>query len=178
MGRFFLEVSEAGFDFYANWRRGCKKGEWPWADNGCMYEVMLQLFGGQSYDGKCRVFRVKEFDEEAPEPFTGTGLMRCFNDEMDKLGMGCCGTEARGLDGFAFLTGLKDNFNAHPCDELEISSEAYYKDAERAQIQAHCFHDGMFMVHTKDVEQTYSETSLQRTLALTSRGGGRGNGEL
>lgn len=90
-GVFFLEVSKQGSGFFKSWRSGCRTGEWPWADNGCMYEVLLSLLGGERYGGRCREYREPEFRQQKPEPPTGPQLMKCFNEEMDALGMGCCG---------------------------------------------------------------------------------------
>lgn len=162
-GAFFLEVSRAGRDFFNAWRKECRKGDWPWADNGCMYEVMLQLYGGDAYSGRCRRFRVAEFDAQRPEPPTGTQLMRCFNEEMDRLGKGCCGS-ARGIEGVGFLTGQDNSFNDHPCHELQKNKDL--TSIERSKIAEHCFVDGMFMVHTK--EKSYGTTSALRVKALTT----------
>mmetsp|Transcript_82224 Transcript_82224/g.183662 ORF Transcript_82224/g.183662 Transcript_82224/m.183662 type:complete len:321 (-) Transcript_82224:92-1054(-) len=160
-GVFFLEVSKQGADFLKSWRRGCRTGEWPWADNGCMYEVLLSMLGGERYKGRCRKYREPKLNEERPEPPTGPQLMHCFNEEMDALGMGCCG-KSRGIDGFAFLTGAKDSFNHHPCHELERSRE--FKEVARETIKLHCFEEGMFMVHTKNA--SYVRASLERVRAF------------
>eukprot|EP00420_Gonyaulax_spinifera_P021692 CAMPEP_0197914010 /NCGR_PEP_ID=MMETSP1439-20131203/77693_1 /TAXON_ID=66791 /ORGANISM="Gonyaulax spinifera, Strain CCMP409" /LENGTH=310 /DNA_ID=CAMNT_0043535903 /DNA_START=29 /DNA_END=961 /DNA_ORIENTATION=- len=165
-GVFFLEVSTRGGQFLKHWRSGCQIGEWPWADNGCMYEALLTTFGGDRYKGGCRKYREAELREERPEPPTGPELMRCFNKEMEALGMGCCG-KSRGIEGYAFLTGTQDSFNHHPCHELERSREFVGEKPET--IRAHCFVDGMFMVHTKNT--TFVEASLQRVLALTGAEG-------
>eukprot|EP00439_Symbiodinium_sp_Y106_P049108 s2354_g6.t1 len=170
-GVLFLEVAKEGpsMSFFRAWRRGCRTGEWPWADNGCMYEVLLQLLGGERYDGSCaRQFRQEEFNEARPEPPTGEQLMACFNAQMTSMGMGCCGRE-RSIDGFAFLTGAKDAFNHHPCDELERTKA--FQDYDRSLIRQHCFEDGMFMVHSKDVK--YAKESGSRVSDLT-----RSRGEL
>merc|ERR1712129_412490 len=106
--------------------------------------------------GHCRRFR-REYDPEVPEPPDGTELMRCFNQEMARLGKGCCGP-ARNIKGFGFLTGRNNSFNDHPCHELERNQE--YTASERSKIPAHCFVDGMFMVHTKDI--SYDEATTQR----------------
>jgi len=79
--------------------------------------------------------------------------------------MGCCG-KARGIEGFAFLTGIDESFNHHPCHELERSREFVDEDPEA--IRAHCFVDGMFMAHTKNA--TYAEESLRRVLELVDAG--------
>merc|ERR1719210_113331 len=135
-GVFFLEVSKRGFSFLEHWREGCRTGEWPWADNGCMYEMLLQWLGGKRYKRRCNKFREPELREDHPEPPTGAQLMHCFNEEMSALGMGCCG-EARGIKGFAFLTGPKNSFNHHPCQELERSRD--FVDVDKNIIHAHCF---------------------------------------
>lgn len=155
-GVFFLQVDEdgPGKRFYSAWRRGCRSGEWPWADNGCMYEVMLHHFAGERYTGACTSFGQDDFNEARPEPPTGEELMKCFNSEMDALGMGCCD---RDIKDFAFLTG-EDSFNHHPCDEL--LRKPALQEYDRALIQAHCFEDGMFMVHSKDLK--YAKESLKR----------------
>mmetsp|Transcript_140947 Transcript_140947/g.438166 ORF Transcript_140947/g.438166 Transcript_140947/m.438166 type:complete len:320 (+) Transcript_140947:53-1012(+) len=162
-GVFFLEVSKPGGRFLGSWRRGCRTGEWPWADNGCMYEVLLSTLGGDRYGGRCRKYREPELKEDRPEPPTGAALMHCFNKEMDALGMGCCG-KARGIDGFAFLTGPEESFNHHPCHELERSKD--FQDVARETIRQHCFTDGMFMVHTKN--SSYVHESLERAHKFTS----------
>jgi len=165
-GVFFLEVSKQGGEFLKKWRSGCRTGEWPWADNGCMYEVLLSTLGGGRYSGLCRKFREPKLNEGRPEPPTGSQLMRCFNEEMAAMGMGCC-AEARGIEGFAFLTGAENSFNHHPCHELERSHE--FADQDPETVKAHCFTDGMFMVHTKNT--TYVELSLQRVTRLTGARG-------
>jgi len=167
-GVFFLQVSKFGGQFFKKWRTVCKKGEWPWADNGCMYEAMLQFIGTERYKGACTIYNEKEFNEQRPEPPTGTELMGCFNEEMKKLGVGCCG-KARKINGFAFLTGETDSFNHHPCDELLKAK--HFENEDRAEIRAHCYYDGMFMAHTKDSK--YSKDSLKRVQKITG-----GNTEL
>lgn len=161
-GAFFLEVSQAGRRFFKHWKKYCRTGEWPWADNGCMYEALLTLLGGERYTGRCSTYRKLHFDEDRPEPPTGPQLMRCFNEEMNTLGMGCCG-RSRDIDGFGFLTGPYNSFNHHPCSELLTSRE--FVNESRALVQEHCFTEGMFMVHTKNV--SYGEESMRRTVALT-----------
>lgn len=161
-GVFFLEVSPAGRRFFKHWKKYCRTGEWPWADNGCMYEALLTLLGGERYTGRCSKYRKLHFDKDHPEPPTGPQLMRCFNEEMRTLGMGCCGGSRR-LEGFRFLTGAEHLFNHHPCSELLTSRE--FVNESRALIQEHCFTEGMFMVHTKNV--SYGEESMHRTTALT-----------
>jgi len=118
-GVFFLKTSRTGRSFLRRWRDFCQSGEWPWADNGCMYEFMLQHLGGARYSGRCKEYSASEFNPDRPELLTGTELMRCFNDEMDALGMGCCGDVSRGVGHIRFLTGVQDAFNHHPCDQLE-----------------------------------------------------------
>jgi len=161
-GVFFLQVSQAGRRFYKHWKKHCRTGEWPWADNGCMYEALLTLLGGEQYTGRCSTYRKRDFDKDSPEPPTGPQLMRCFNEEMKTLGMGCCGG-SRLIDGFRFLTGPENSFNHHPCSELLTSRE--FVNESRALIQDHCFTEGMFMVHTKNT--SYGEVSVRRTVAFT-----------
>lgn len=165
-GVFFLEVSKKGSHFLNSWRRGCQKGEWPWADNGCMYEVLLSTLGGERYSGRCRKYREAKLKEGRPEPPTGPDLMHCFNEEMSALGMGCCGRD-RGIDGFAFLTGAEDSFNHHPCHELERSRE--FAEVDTETIRRHCFTEGMFMVHTKN--SSYVQASHERVLAFVGTKG-------
>mmetsp|Transcript_10809 Transcript_10809/g.32544 ORF Transcript_10809/g.32544 Transcript_10809/m.32544 type:complete len:320 (-) Transcript_10809:332-1291(-) len=167
-GVFFLEVSSSGSSFLKTWRKGCRQGEWPWADNGCMYEVLLSKLGGDRYSGRCRKFREPTFDKERPEPPTGSALMHCFNEEMDALGIGCCGKD-RQIDGFAFLTGAEDSFNHHPCHELEKSKD--FKEVARETIRQHCFVEGMFMVHTKNA--SYVRESKERVLAFANDKGAK-----
>mmetsp|Transcript_46638 Transcript_46638/g.137804 ORF Transcript_46638/g.137804 Transcript_46638/m.137804 type:complete len:324 (+) Transcript_46638:60-1031(+) len=159
-GVFFLDVA-GGADFLQLWRRGCSDGEWPWADNGCMYEVLLRMVGGDRYGGRCGGFREPDFDPSRPEPPTGAELMTCFNEEMDALGVGCCGKD-RAIEGFAFLTGAEDSFNHHPCEQLERSKD--FAEEPRAKIRAHCHSDGMFMAHTKD--DAYADASHGRVQAF------------
>lgn len=163
-GVFFLEASKAGGRFLKVWRSGCRTGEWPWADNGCMYEVLLNYLGGDRYKGGCRDFRSAELNADSPgmHEAQGSELMRCFNKQMDALGMGCC-ANARGIEGFSFLTGHQDSFNHHPCHELEKSRD--FVDESRETIRAHCFVDGMFIVHTKNA--TYVKESLKRVSMLS-----------
>jgi len=169
-GVFFLAVSKQGGKFLKSWRSGCRTGEWPWADNGCMYEVLLSFLGGDRYSGRCRQYRESELSQHRPEPPTGAENMRCFNEEMQSLGMGCCGQD-RGIEGFAFLTGPQDSFNHHPCHELEQSRE--FATESRESIRIHCFSDGMFMVHTKNV--SYADESLLRVRRFV---GAQGQTEL
>lgn len=160
-GVFFLEASDAGGAFLEAWRHGCRSGVWPWADNGCMYEVLLRRLGGERYGGRCAEFREPEHDDERPEPRTGARLMRCFNEEMDSLGMGCCGSR-RGISGIALLSGPESSFNDHPCDELAKNPD--FTPHERAKIKDHCFSDGMFLVHSKSL--SYAKTSEKRMESL------------
>jgi len=163
-GVFFLEVSDAGEDFLRQWYTDCRSGVWPWADNGCMYEVLLHRVGGERYSGRCAAYREPEYDEKRPEPRTGVQLMRCFNEEMEQLNAGCCGPH-RGLNSIALLTGQQDSFNHHPCFELEQSTE--FTSAERDKIKDHCFMDGMFLVHSKN--RSCAVTSEKRMAELGTR---------
>ncbi|CAK9066963.1 unnamed protein product [Durusdinium trenchii] len=160
-GVFFLQVDQGPAKrFFSAWRKGCRQREWPWADNGCMYEVLLQLLGGEQYRGSCRRFSQESFNESQPEPLTGEDLMNCFNSEMSSLGLGCCD---RKLQDFAFLTG-EDSFNHHPCEEL--LKKPKLQEFDRTLIRSHCFKEGMFMVHSKNL--TYAQESLRRVRALKS----------
>ena len=63
-GVFFLQVDQAaGKRFFRAWREGCRDGEWPWADNGCMYEVLLRHLAPDRYAGAC--------SRQRPEVFYG-----------------------------------------------------------------------------------------------------------
>ena len=159
-GVFFLEVDKdgPGQHFFRAWRKGCRQGEWPWADNGCMYEVLLNHLAGEHYNGTCTRFGEGSFNEAQPEPPSGEELMKCFNSEMASLGMGCCD---RDIKHFAFLTG-EDSFNHHPCDEL--LQKPALQDFDRELIQMHCFREGMFMVHSKDSK--YAKEALKRIQQL------------
>lgn len=175
-GVFFLEMSNAGKHFLKHWRKTCKKGQWPWADNGCMYEAMLTYILADRYDGHCRQYMEATFDESRPEPPTGTSLMRCFNKNMANLGHGCCGAD-RNLPEFGFLTGPEDSFNHHPCHELERNRDFAAEGLD--VIRKHCFIDGMFMVHTKNV--TYVDELLllaDGASAAAGAGAGARGGEL
>lgn len=153
-GVFFLEYSDRGRAFFKGWAKVCRKGEWPWADNGCMYEAMLQMTHGDKYSGTCKQYR-ERYDPQRPEPPTGKELMKCFNDEMSKLGTGCCGNKVRQMDDVSFLTGT-ESFNHNPCDELK----KHYSDEPIEVIEAHCWKEGMFLVHSKS--DYYVKESLQK----------------
>lgn len=162
-GAFFLRVSEKGRKWLSHWRSVCSKGEWPWADNGCMYEAML-TFSFKDYTGSCQIYGEGSYSEQLPEPPTGTDLMDCFNKELDLLGSHCCGTVNRSIESFAFLT-ERNAFNHHPCEELMSSRifQAYNRDL----IRQHCFSEEMFMVHTKSHQ--YAERSLRIVSKFTVR---------
>merc|ERR1712070_552628 len=106
-------------------------------------------------------FGEAEFSEEAPEPKTMTELMRCFNAEMESMGLGCCG-RGRGIEGMAFLEGLEDSFNHHECKDME-RNPAWTKK-ERKVLQKNCFVEGMFAVHSKSAD--FARTSLELTTAF------------
>merc|ERR1712046_345644 len=69
-GVFFLESGDKGKEFFKAWAGLCKKGEWPWADNGCMYPAMLRYYHKEKYSGTCDKFKT-QFDANRPEPPTG-----------------------------------------------------------------------------------------------------------
>merc|ERR1712048_876743 len=79
-GVFFLEYGDRGREFFKGWAKVCRSGEWPWADNGCMYEAMLQMAHANTYSGSCLRYREK-YNPQRPEPPTGKDLMTCFNEE-------------------------------------------------------------------------------------------------
>jgi len=150
-GAFFLEVSNAGKEWFSHWRRVCASDEWPWADNGCMFEAMLQWIAADRYKGGCKKkWSSPEFNSRRPEPPTGMSLARCFQTQLVKLGHPCCGSEVRKLDGISLLTGLQDSFNHHSCEKL--ASTAGLTEKEKSRIGEHCFRQGMFMLHGKEIE--------------------------
>eukprot|EP00929_Paragymnodinium_shiwhaense_P004797 TRINITY_DN10599_c0_g2_i1.p1 TRINITY_DN10599_c0_g2~~TRINITY_DN10599_c0_g2_i1.p1 ORF type:complete len:478 (-),score=119.47 TRINITY_DN10599_c0_g2_i1:285-1718(-) len=162
-GVILLEFNDAGKAFFKAWAGVCKRGEWAWADNGCMYEAMLQYYHKDEYKGACLKYRA-QWNPDRPEPPTGKDLMRCFNEEMKRLGTPCCGTRQRKLRDIAFLTG-PEAFQHHPCDELKKA----FSEEPAEVIEEHCWKEGMFLIHTKDDE--YVRRSLQRARAAFKASG-------
>mmetsp|Transcript_91168 Transcript_91168/g.244094 ORF Transcript_91168/g.244094 Transcript_91168/m.244094 type:complete len:223 (+) Transcript_91168:83-751(+) len=158
-GVFFLEYSKSGLGFFKIWHKTCRHGEWPWADNGCMYEAMLQFVHSTDYEGSCLKFR-SDFNPAKPEPPTGEDLMNCFNAEMQRMGTGCCGDASRNISGIRFLIGSQ-SFNHHPCDEFK----KFFSTEPADVVDRNCFTPGMFMVHTKDT--AYASQSFDKVVAFT-----------
>jgi hypothetical protein len=153
-GAFFMDITSTwGRNFFQLWSDVCDKGEWPWADNGCMLEAVLQSVGGNKYDQTCgRKFKNAAFDKKKPHGFEqyGSDLSKCYNKQMESLGHPCCGDNERGLEHVGFLT-QNNSFNHHSCTEL-LKPKGDYKDIDRAYVKRFCFRGDSsyeFIIHEK-----------------------------